>query len=230
MFVLLMVLSGITINHADSLRLDQRLISQSWVLDWYGLDGPGAFQSFNAGEDWLSFAGSQIYFNGEPVTRLANGRGVVFNGKMIVAAGGNELLLLSENGELIERMSWDKPDPVDAIGLLPDNTVLIESARQWWRGDAHLLRWQLVDGTEVSPRWSVAEPAPYNIHQAVVSGYRSSGLSLERLLLDLHSGRIFGAAGVLIYDALALLVGFLAISGLILWSRSRKNGKRRLKK
>jgi len=45
------------------------------------------------------------------------------------------------------------------------------------------------------------------------------------VLLDLHSGRIFGPVGVLVYDLLALTLGFLAISGLVLWFRGRRNGK-----
>jgi len=47
---------------------------------------------------------------------------------------------------------------------------------------------------------------------------------MERLLLDFHSGRIFGPVGVLVYDLLALAVGFMAISGLVLWFRGRRNG------
>ncbi len=50
---------------------------------------------------------------------------------------------------------------------------------------------------------------------------------MERVLLDLHSGRIFGPVGVLVYDLLALALGFLSISGLLLWFRGRRNGKRK---
>ena len=64
------------------------------------------------------------------------------------------------------------------------------------------------------------------MRQAIVRHYRGNGMSLERILLDSHSGRIFGTAGVIIYDILALAVGFLAISGLVLWLRGRRNGNR----
>jgi uncharacterized iron-regulated membrane protein len=50
---------------------------------------------------------------------------------------------------------------------------------------------------------------------------------MEQLFLDLHSGRIFGTAGTLIYDLLALVVGFLAISGVVLWFRGLRNGKKK---
>ncbi len=68
------------------------------------------------------------------------------------------------------------------------------------------------------------------LQQAITRVYRGEGLSLERLLLDLHSGRIFGSIGVLVYDLLALALGFLSISGLVLWFRSRRNGKVQIKK
>lgn len=229
-FVILMVLSGLAINHADKLQLEQRLISQPWVLEWYGLDGPDNVHSFNAGGRWLSFAGSQLYFDGYPVSTLANGVGAVFNGTMIIAAGSNELVLLDKSGVLIERVPWDKSGPIESIGLLADKTVLIKSTNQLWHADAQLLHWQLFDKPAIIPQWSVSQSAPDNVQQAVVTGYRGTGLSLEHLLLDLHSGRIFGSAGVLIYDLLALLVGFLAISGLVLWTRGRRNGKRKRKK
>ena len=53
------------------------------------------------------------------------------------------------------------------------------------------------------------------------AAYRGYGLTLERVLLDLHSGRVLGSAGVLLVDAAAILFLLLAISGLWLWSRRR---------
>ena len=42
----------------------------------------------------------------------------------------------------------------------------------------------------------------------------------ERVLLDLHSGRLFGPWGVRLVDAMALLFAVLAVSGLIIsWRR-----------
>jgi hypothetical protein len=229
-FILLMVLSGLAINHAEGLKLQQRLVSQPWVLDWYGLDEPGDIRSFNAGGRWLSFVGSQLYHDGNPVSPLANGIGVVFDGTMIIAAGSNELILLDNNGVLIERVPWNKPEPIESVGLLADEAVIIKTASQLWQADAQLFQWQLIDDTAVAPHWSSSESAPSEIRRAVTAQYRGSGLSLERLVLDLHSGRIFGSVGVLVYDFLALLVGFLAISGLVLWARGRKNGKGKRKK
>jgi len=225
-FVIFMVLSGLVINHSNGLGLDQRHVSQSFLLDWYGLDGPEYIHSFEVGSDWISFAGSQLYLNGDSVSPLSNGVGAVAGGDMLIAAGGEELLLLGHDGSLIERIPWGQhgTGPIASIGQLENGLVVIKSVNQLWSADADLLNWQRVENTVTSPAWSHAEPAPGAIRQAITQQYRGGGLSLEQLLLDLHSGRVFGSIGVLVYDLLALAIGFLAISGLLLWFRSRRNG------
>jgi len=229
LFVVFMVLSGLAINHSNGLGLDQRHVSQPFLLSWYGLGVPETIQSYRTGNDWISFAGSQLYLNDNPVSTVSGGVGAVFNGDMLIAAGSDELLLLNPAGELIERLPWDPAGkgPIEAIGLLENEVVVVQSASRLWLADAQLLNWQRADGSIINPQWSFSELAPDALQQTITQRYRGNGLSLERLLLDFHSGRIFGPIGVFVYDLLALAVGFLAMSGLVLWIRSRRNGKRK---
>ena len=226
-FVIFMVLSGLAINHSNDLGLDQRHISRPLLLGWYGLDGPDQIRSFSAGSDWVSFAGSQLYFNDGAISTVTNGVGVVSSGDMLIVAGSDELLLLDPSGRLIERISWSPIGevPIGSIGLLADGSIAIQSPHQLWLADAQLLSWQQAGAATITPIWSSPGTAPENLHEAITHQYRGDGLNLERVLLDFHSGRIFGSIGVVVYDLLALAVGFLAISGLIFWMRSRRNGK-----
>jgi len=225
-FVIFMVLSGLAINHSNGLGLNQRHVSQPLLLAWYGLEGPGQIRSVAAGSDWVSFAGSQLYFNDKTVSGITDGVGTVAAGDMLVVAGGEELLLLDFEGRLIEQIPWSLQGegPIESIGLLPDGRVIIKTPLQLWIADTQLLNWQPAEGRVTTPAWSSPGPAPVALQQAITRHYRGDGLSLEQLILDFHSGRIFGVIGVFIYDLLALAVGFLAISGLIFWLRSRRNG------
>jgi len=228
-FVLFIVISGITINHSNDLGLDQQAVSQPLLLDWYGLHDPEDIYSFAAGNNWLSFAGSQLYLNGKPVTTINNGVGAVASGEWLIAAGSKEILLLSDDGKLVERIAWQQAGAasIDSIGLLPGGEIVVRSMQQSWASDTELLSWQKIDIAASNPSWSYSAPAPESLQQAIRQHYRGENLNLERVLLDLHSGRIFGTIGILIYDLLALTVGFLAISGMILWLRGRRNGKRK---
>ncbi len=230
-FILFMAFSGMAINHSRDLGLDRQQVSQALLLQWYGLTEPEEFLSYAAGDNWISFAGSNAYFNGRYVSELTKGVGAVFTGEMLIAAGSNGFLLLDPQGGLIEKLPWEHPEagPVESIGLLENGSVMVKSATGSWLADAQLLQWQPADasGGTTSPAWSDSAPEPRTIRQSVIQQYRGAGLSLERLILDLHSGRIFGPVGILIYDLLAVIVGFLAISGVIFWFRGRRNGKRR---
>jgi len=227
-FVLFMVISGLALNHSHTLGLDRSHVSQPALLDWYGLDGPQQFSSFAFGDNWLSMAGSQLYFNDKFVATITDAVTAVKQGEILIAAGSEELLLLDNNGNLIERLTWNTVTRgrITALGLLPNGLVVIKSGKQLWQAGAELLDWQPIDQHTPAPSWSKPQTAPEALQWAITQQYRGDGLSMERFLLDAHSGRLFGSVGVLIYDILAVSVGFLAVSGLVLWVRGRRNGRR----
>lgn len=227
-FIIFLVLSGLAINHSNFLGLDKTPVSQGVLLDWYGLEKPDKVLSYRVSDQWLSFAGSQVFLDEKPVSTLSNGVGAIPAGDILVVAGGEELLLLDSTGQLIERQVWEaaQADPIISIGSLPDGTVSLKTRHQAWLSDRDFIQWTKVDGTTIKPDWAHAEALPANLMQAITRSYRGHGLNLERVLLDLHSGRFFGGIGVLVYDLVALVLGFLAVSGLTLWFKSRRNGKR----
>jgi len=227
LFVLFMVLSGIVINHSNGLGLDRKHVSQPLLLDWYGLGAPDKLISFDCSDIWLSFAGSQLYLDEKPVASVSGGVGAVSSGELLIAAGSNELVLLDHDGNLVERQPWASVDSaaIESIGLDADGGVVVRSGGRTWSADAQLLSWQLDDDATAGTRWATPAPVNEDLDAAILRSYRGQGPSLERLMLDLHSGRFFGTAGVIVYDLLALALGFLALSGLVLWWRSRRNGK-----
>ena len=235
-FVIFMVLSGLAINHSAGLNLGERTVSTSFLLDHYGLEAPQNIRSFSVGDDWLSFAGSQVYLNQNNVSSLGHGIGAVSNGFIIVVAGTDELLLLDHQGTLIERISWQLPltgsdaysgaASIESIGLFAGNRVIVKSAGKRWLADEELLDWQNAEQLNAEISWAAPAVTPETLRSAIISGYRGEGLSMERLLLDFHSGRVFGPIGILVYDLLALIIGGLAISGLVFWVQGRRNGRK----
>jgi len=97
--------------------------------------------------------------------------------------------------------------------------------------------WLLSPAGELLEPWPSSQPLPTGIsrqHQrdasqlpaqqwAQIQAQSSSPHSLhwERVLLDLHSGRLFGAVGVWVFDVAALLFIFLALSGVWVWAGKR---------
>jgi uncharacterized iron-regulated membrane protein len=85
------------------------------------------------------------------------------------------------------------------------------------RGDQALLRWSRAGGEGIT--WSKSDPLPAALGRRLAEIERRRVLDLERLMLDLHSGRILGRFGPLLMDAAAVVMLILGITGLTLWFR-----------
>jgi hypothetical protein len=227
LFLVFLALSGSAINHGEFLGLSRQSIERPWLLSWYGLRAPAILESYALAGQTLTWAGNRLYLDGhEAATTSGFSVGAVATPDLLIVASSDALLLLTPSGELVERLRISQIDPgaIDAIGRSRSGLVVLGSGSQLLQADRDLLSWQPLLDDRSSVHWSAAVPTPEAIRQLVVHSYQGPGLSLEKLLLDLHSGRFFGSAGVIIYDLLALVLVTLALSGLILWQRGRRDG------
>ena len=200
-FVLVLATTGIALNHTSALGLDRQYISWSWLLDAYGMNAPSPYA------------------------------GMVSIQSLVVVGDGQRVHLLLDSGELVESidLSGTLSGDIARIGVANDRAVL-QSGDVLYRGDAEVTlfeRW--TDGNTSEVSWSSATDPETAGLEALQTAWRGEGLTLERVLLDLHSGRIFATAGVVVMDVVAIGMIVLALSGLVLSVRRarRENGGRR---
>ena len=137
----------------------------------------------------------------------------------MVVALPEALVLLGSAGELIERMGAESlPGRIERIGTHEGRLVAATPAGNRV-ADADLIAWQ---PTGAAPQWSAQQEPPAGLRERMLRGERGPGLSAERVLLDLHSGRIFGRWGPWLMDATAIVFVILAITGITCWWRSRR--------
>lgn len=67
------------------------------------------------------------------------------------------------------------------------------------------------------------EEIPSGLYAKLLPFAAGDEMTLERLMLDIHSGRILGAWGVYLVDMMAALFAILALSGLIMWWRGTRS-------
>lgn len=221
LFVLLLAVTGLALNHTGLLALDRHHVAADWLLDWYGIEPPEV-TGFAAGDHHVAHMGERLWLDGEPVLEDVDAlRGAVKPGRFLVVALGNELALLTVGGRLVERIGAEAgaPREIRRVGARDDGTVVVEAADGYFRSDPTLAGWQPTTGPAVD--WSRPAPLPAELKNRMARQWRGRGLSVERLLLDLHSGRILGRFGVWLMDAMALIFIVLAITGTWVWYRRR---------
>lgn len=234
-FVVTLAITGIMLNHTDRLRLDDQAVQQGWLLSLYGIAEPEQGPAFKVGDHWLVQSGKEVYLNETPLPGSAQLalRGGVWQGDVVIVGFEDKLALYSEQGQLIDTLSWDDgaDTQLEALGITDEHQVLAKTAADLYQVDP--------DFTELTPahipptdiHWSQPDPIPASIEQLLKDHYRGAGLTLERVILDLHSGRLIGFAGVLLMDAAAVLMLVLTLSGIGIWvTRVRRQSRRRTSK
>jgi hypothetical protein len=222
--VLVLSLTGLALNHTDSLRLDERFATAGWLLDWYGMEAPEKTTSHVAGDRRVTLLGDRLYLDSHVMSghfsRLA---GAVPSGPLLVVAADDKVLILTGDGQLIDRLGTESgvPPDFDALGLTADGSLVLQAKGSLYSTSVNELEWSRRGENGADVRWSVPVPLPSGELKALRADFRSRMLSMERVLLDIHSGRIVGSWGIFLMDAAAVLLLLLAVTGSWLWFKRR---------
>ncbi len=227
LFVIVLAGTGLALNHTEALELDSRHVRSAWLLDWYGISLPDTVPAWHAGDHWISQWERHLYLDSRDLGEHPEGRlhGAVADGDWLIVALEHALLLLTADGQLVEKLPQSElPGGLRGVALVHGRPVLITSAGHFMSDD-DLVSWQPLPDAAVSPVAPAALPA--ELSEGIAGQWRGNGLTLERVLLDVHSGRILGQAGVYLMDAAAALLLFLSLSGGGIWIvRSVRNRRR----
>ncbi|MDZ7805167.1 PepSY domain-containing protein [Thiohalophilus sp.] len=218
LFVILISVTGIMLNHTEQMNLDEQYVQSNWLLDWYGVQAPQQTSGYLTREHWVSQWDSRLLTQTRDLghyDRQILGA-ISYHGMLIVALEG-ELLLLTPEGKVIETLRGYQGVPAGmwAIGLTSDKRVAVKAAHGTYVADADLITWEHQNLEAV--RWSAPSTLPRQVHQKMLQLYRGKGLDMERVILDLHSGRLLKQGGIYFFDFIAVALIFLACSGLWLW-------------
>ncbi len=224
LLMIILAITGIMLNHTDDLKLDENFIESDILLDWYNLNPKGKPVSYLVAGNTISQWNEQLFFNGTIlITSREKLNGAVLSQQIIVIALENTILLLDKYGELIERLdNLSKIKNIYNIGLKNQLVALKTDRNKIFISDKQVISWKETSPDDI--QWQ--QPVTLNKQKIkqLKRAYRGSGLTLERVILDLHSGRIFNANwGIYLMDASAIIMIMLGISGAwVWWSRSQK--------
>ncbi len=222
LITIMLSITGIALNHTSELKLDQHFIKSPVILDWYGIASSTHTKSFPLQKHWLTQLEQNIYLDNKAIfTSTEPLIGAIITADFIVAAFRHRLVLLTIEGDLIESIA--KPG-LEKIGH-QNALIFIQAQQRIYSSKDQLLSWQ---ESKFQPQhWSSKSPLPTAISEELKQDSREQILDLERVILDIHSGRFFGQYGVYLIDLSGVLLIFLAISGIWFWLRGY--AKRHLK-
>lgn len=219
--VLILASTGLLLQHGQNLELQQKYLNTPWLLNWYGI-GKEPVSSYQTQSSWVSQSGKFIYLGGQAVNgEYAELRGAVSTQFGYAIVTGNALSLLNKTGQLIETLDKNSGLPEHALGIaVTEKGVVIRGSQHYWLADKDFLDWEVYSGPH--PSWAQSSQAPEEIVSQAQKHHRAHQIHWERVLLDLHSGRLFGRFGYWVMDIAAIGLIVLACSGLWVWTQRRR--------
>jgi hypothetical protein len=211
LFFLILAVTGLVLNHGHGLGLDDRVVRAGWLARWYGIKSEPPHQAFRSGHHVLVAANGRWLLDGKiSGEKLPQPVGLAELADIFVVASDAALYVYRPDGELIEKVGpGGMPGaPVRGLGSDGREIVLRTGSRVFSSADA--LSWR--PAMQRSVLWS----SPVELSAVERHAYEevlAPGISVQQLLLDLHSGRFAGRFGPLFVDLLALLLSVLSLTG-----------------
>jgi hypothetical protein len=142
---------------------------------------------------------------------------VVEFGGMRYLATSTTIRIYQPDGTLVDKMTSSALPSATLQRIGKVSGLLLLQTPQGVFSSADGLDWKPAE--KLTVEWSRPQPLPPAI-KAQIAGYFSPSLPLERILLDIHSGRILGRHGPLMMDLAAFALIVLSLSGVWIYLRS----------
>ncbi len=230
-FIVFLSVTGVALNHTDGLSLAHQPIKSTLLLDHYGISAPQDVHFYQ--QQAIQVINNSVWYKSKML--LESDDAVVSVGQLLlkhnqqnvfIIATRQSIFLYDLNGELVDMLGSESgvPEMIKAMSI-NNGQVIVASANGYYQTDSDFFDWQVIQPL-IAPNWLQAEEVSEDKIAQAELAYRAQFLTLERIIIDSHSGRILGDFGVYFMDFIALLLIVLSISGLYIWVKYTKNSRK----
>jgi hypothetical protein len=221
-FLIHLSITGIFLNHTEDLGLDEKYTASPMILALYNISMPSQEESFLVDNIFISRFGDQVFMGNQPIIKSESPiMGAAFSNQILAIALANEMVLLTQEGELIERISStaELPENIQKLGVSED-ILYLKTPNQLWQSSDQAQAWELSDSNFND--WSNEVVMSDQQTKQIETYFSGKGVSLEQFFLDLHNGNIIKNFGKWFIDLIAIFLLLLSISGIWIWLRKRR--------
>ena len=146
-FLIHLSITGIFLNHTEDLSLDEKYTASPIILALYNISIPNKAESFSVDNNFISRFGDQVFIENQPVVKSEEPIiGSVFSQQILFIAFQNEMVLLTQEGELIERVTSAAgiPENIEKLGASED-IIYLKANNQIWESSDQAQTWALTD-------------------------------------------------------------------------------------
>jgi len=218
-------ITGVILNHTVDLNLSEKHVTASWVQSRYGMvlnEEPLAFGLKNGPALAASWDG-QIFYQKSILTSKESLTAAVPLRDGLALTTLSKVYYYGLDGELIETLDELTLPQGDIIraGRTDNLALVLETNSGIHISDRELLSFSPLK-THKGIIWSEKSIPSEATLQQWKESFFGKGIPMDRVILDIHSGRFFGSIGKWAWDILVIGILVLSISGFVLFLRYQK--------
>ena len=234
LFILHLTVTGILLTYPKTFNIEDTYISNFFILKKYNMDTYKEVKGLVNIEDEVVIIKNNIYLNSKFVDKFSD---EIIN--ILYQKIENKIIVLSKSNiglyffdyidnelEIIDIISIENTKKINHLGIsLSGNKVFLKNDNDYYNLDNnHQLK--LVNKIEKNIKWSKTNKINKKLAKYYLNIHQGKGVSLTRILTELHNGKFFGSIFTLILFFSSLSLIFLTLSSFIFATNIFKKKKR----
>ena len=218
--LLWLTVSGLLLNHAEGLGMNRKVVRSSWLLDRYGMRPEGDAYGARVGTRRVTEWGGLLFLDDVLLEEEGTLVGAVAVGADLVVGTSEVLYVYGAQGGLVDVMDEASLPalPLGRIGKSDEGVLAVQGGGKTWVVKAGSLDFEESDGEGFT--WSeVTGVEKAGLEEALGEG---AGIPWSRVVLDLHSGNLFGGPGRFLVDLTGIGVVLMTLFGIKLLFKRMK--------
>ena len=233
-FILHLTVTGILLTYPETFNIEETYVSNFFILKKYNMDTYKEVYGLKDIEDEVVVIRNNIYVNKQFVDKFSD---EIIN--LLYQKKKNKIIVLSKSTigiyffenidgalEIKDIISLENTKKMKDLGLnLSGNIIFLKNDSEYYNlNDNYLLK--LVNEKDKNIKWSNISTIDKGLAKYYLNIHQGKGVSLTRILTELHNGKFFGSIFTLILFFSSLSLIFLTLSSFIFATNIFKNKKR----
>ena len=234
LFLLHLTVTGILLIYPKTFNIEDTYISNFFILKKYNMDTYKEVYGLKDIEDEIVIIRNNIYLNSKFVDKFKYDiENILYHKKkniIIILSKRTIGVYFFENidGELEinDIISLANTKKIKYLGLnLSDDIVFLKNDNEYYNFDDNYLL-KLANVKDKDIKWSNISKTDKKLAKYYLNIHQGKGVSLTRILTELHNGKFFGSIFTLILFFSSLSLIFLTLSSFIFATNIFKNKKK----
>ena len=214
--LLLTTLTGVLLNHTHHLELDKKAIQSEWLLNLYGLKKPEVSTAVEINKNWLIQVNQTLLWNQQTLPVSGDLKQVVHINDFVYLLTAAKLHVLTSEGDWVESLELPvslKQSLARFVQYEQGMIGLKLEQAQWQMNEDFTALKQVKEQSSIELQ-ALKFIQPPEALKAEILGAFPTGLSWEKVMLEMHNGYILGPIGPYVLDLFAIVFALMIISGI----------------